>query len=431
MQTKLLSMIILSYLAVWLLACNSSNSNQTEALQVDVIRDQIKASAINIGSIAARPSRRDAILLAVKQINESGGVLNKELNAVTTIRRNVSDSTQFALDMVAAGIEVIQVSGSSRSAEIIGLLSPNQKLVISESATSPSITNLMDDDFLFRLAPSDIYQGRVLAELAINAGATTAVIVINDDDIFGSDLATQFQQNFEQLGGTIIEQVEIPTSISTDFTPFLSAIYDQQPDVIMNALLLPELAANQINAAVQIPFNGFYLFPDTIAGKSEFVNNLVDLDLVENARGASSGFGLEANPEFQFFKQSFISQFNLEPQTFNVTAYDYVMITALAIEKAGFDNNTENPTGEQIRDSLRLVMNPPGIKLGPSQIETALEMVRQGLEIDYSGAYSDTDWDVNGDVFGDVVYNIFLLDAQLGDFVVSGQVVINIPDINP
>ncbi|TQV85394.1 ABC transporter substrate-binding protein [Aliikangiella coralliicola] len=428
MQTKIFTIIIFCYLTINLIACSSSDSNQNQPLQPDVVADQIKTDAINIGSIAARPSRRDAILLAVKQINDSGGVLNKELNAVTTIRRNVTDSVQFALDMVNAGIEVIQVSGSSRSTSITETLSPLKKLIISESATSPSITDFIDDDYLFRLAPSDIYQGRVLAELAANAGASTAVIVINEDDIFGSDLALQFQQNFELLGGSVIQTVEIPSTTLTDFSPFLGTIYDQQPDVIMNAMLLPEFAANQINAAVQINFNGFYLFPDTIAGKPEFVNNLVDLSLVENARGASSGFGLENNTEFQFFKQSFIAQFNLEPQTFNVTAYDYAMITALAIEKAGYDNNTDSPNGEQIRNSLRSVMNPPGIKLGPSDIGQALSLIRQGQDVDYSGAYSDTDWDNNGDIFGDVVYNIFLLDAQLGDFIVSGQVVVNIPE---
>ena len=171
-------------------------------------------------------------------------------------------------------------------------LSPFGILVISESATSPSLSTFQDDDFLFRLAPSDIYQGRVLAELACNKTAKNAVIVINQGDIFGIDLAEQFRLNFEQLGGTVMQVVANPDTVETDFSAYLDAIYGASPDVIMNAMLLPEFADNLINAAIQTPFNGFYLFPDIIAGKTEFVNKLVDLDQVDGALGASSGFGL-------------------------------------------------------------------------------------------------------------------------------------------
>jgi len=426
-----IKLILLSTLLSGAIGCGSGDSDQTEPLANNIISDQIKPESINIGSIAARPSRRDAILLAVDQINQSGGVLNTTLNAVTTIRQNFGVSTQFALDMVDAGIEVIQVSGSSRSKTIAELLASRQKLIISESATSPSLTHFDDNDFLFRLAPSDIYQGQVLAELALDRDAKTAVVVINEDDIFGQDLAFQFQLNFEQAGGLVTEVIAIPPAAETDFAAYLGTIYDGQPDVIMNAMISPEFAANLINSAIHIPFDGFYLFPDTIAGKDEFVNNLVDLQLVDKALGASSGFGLEGSTEFEYFKESFIQQFDLEPQTFNVTAYDYVMVTALAIEKAGRDFNTSLPTGSQIRDSLRAVMNPDGEKIGPSAIGRGLELIKNGQSVNYSGAYADTDWDGNGDIFGDVVYNIFVLDAQVGDFVVSGQLVVNIPEPAP
>lgn len=428
MSVRIIKLITIFFFILILSSCQSDNSNQTTPLEVDIISDQIKPEQINIGSIAARPSRRNAILLATKQINESGGILNKQLNAVTSIRQNIENSTQFAIDMSNKGIEIIQVSGSSRSKSVIEAVKVQKKVIISESATSPSLSQFDDDDFLFRLAPSDIYQGQVLADIAINSGAQKATIVINEDDIFGTDLSTQFQLNFEQKGGQVIRIVKIPNNVETDFSAYLDDIYNSQPDVIMNAMLLPEFAANQINASVQFSFNGFYLFPDTIAGKPEFINNLTDLSLVQGARGTSSGFGLQENPEFEFFRNSFIKQFSLEPQTFNVTAYDYVMVAALAIEKAGNDFSTNSPSGEQIRDSLRAVMNPAGEKIGPSRIGEALTLIRNGQAINYSGAYSDTDWDVNGDVYGNVVYNIFQLDTQHGNFVNSGQIVVNIPE---
>ncbi len=427
MENRLIKTLFCCCSVILIIACQSGDSDQNELQDPNIIEAQIKPEYINIGSIAARPSRRDAMLLAVKQINQSGGVLNKPINLVSTIRQNILDSTQIAEDMVTSGIEIIQVSGSSRSKVIMDALIDDKIVIISESATSPSLASFVDQDFLFSLAPSDIYQGRVLAELAINQGALNAVIVINQDDIFGSDLAQQFQLNFEQLGGVISNLVSIPVDVETDFSEYMDAIYEHQPDVILNAMLLPEFAANQINAAVQLPFNGFYLFPDTIAGKPEFINNLIDLELVNNALGASSGFGFNTNPEFEYFRDSFVNQFSLQPQTFNVTAYDFAMITALAIEKAGYYYQTNSPDAVQIRNSLREIMNPPGEIIGPSQIGRALSLISNGQEVNYSGAYSATDWDQNGSVFGEVVYNIFLLDAHIGDFVVSGQLIVDIP----
>lgn len=51
------------------------------------------------------------------------------------------------------------------------------------------------------------------------------------------------------------------------------------------------------------------------------------------------------------------------------------MVTALAIEKAGSDFNTNNPNGRQIRDSLRAIMNSEGEMIGPSEIGRGLSLV--------------------------------------------------------
>ena len=113
-----------------------------------------------------------------------------------------------------------------------------------------------------------------------------------------------------------------------------------------------------------------------------------------------------------FFDASYRQQFATEPDGFDVNGYDFAMVTAMAIEHAGLVNNTDNPTGLMIRDSLRTVMNPPGQAIGPSDIAEALQLIRSGQDVDYVGGYGANDWDVNGDISGEITYNVMSVDVE-------------------
>ena len=77
-------------------------------------------------------------------------------------------------------------------------------------------------------------------------------------------------------------------------------------------------------------------------------------------------------------------------------SYDAAVIFALAAEAAG----SSDPTA--IRDSIRSVSAPPGEEIGPGvdEIRRALELLRDGKEINYQGASGPVDVDENGDVTG-------------------------------
>jgi hypothetical protein len=78
---------------------------------------------------------------------------------------------------------------------------------------------------------------------------------------------------------------------------------------------------------------------------------------------------------------------------FNV--YDAVVLAALASEKAGSTTDSQ-----LIRDALEDVASSPGEIVGPGKegIARALELIKQGLDINYSGASGPQDFDEYGDV---------------------------------
>lgn len=392
--------------------CNNQSDDVTQAFNFDPVPDQYDVAAINIGSIVNTPSVRDAILLAAEQVNQAGGILGQNLNVVAFVANSTDDAVRQAEKLLEYDIKAISVSYSSRSKAVSELTIPKNIPLISESATSPFFTSYEDSDLYFRMVPSDIIQSRILAELAIESGKNRVVTVHNETDQYGETLVEYFTLNFEELGGQVIDNVIIPFSVTTGFDSYLESMLANQPDLILNSILEGGIAANFVNEAISTGVQASFLLPDASAGVTAFANNIVDAQSITDALGTAPGFGLASNPQMIFFEQSYQTQFARPPQSFDVSGYDFAMVIALAIEHAGRINNTDDPSSIMVRDSLRAVMNPPGEKVGPTNIALALQLIRNGIDVDYSGSYGDNDWDSHGDIAGEITYNVMSLDSD-------------------
>ncbi|SVB92548.1 uncharacterized protein METZ01_LOCUS245402, partial [marine metagenome] len=71
---------------------------------------------------------------------------------------------------------------------------------ISPSATSPAITGLEDNDSVFRVCPSDAYQGVTIAKLARSMGYSKLAATYANDD-YNAGLHDVFVKAFKELGG--------------------------------------------------------------------------------------------------------------------------------------------------------------------------------------------------------------------------------------
>ena len=95
------------------------------------------------------------------------------------------------------------------------------------------------------------------------------------------------------------------------------------------------------------------------------------------------------------------------------------MLLALAIEKA------DAADGASIKAAIRDVANPPGTKVGPGDIARALQLVRDGQDIDYVGAAGSQDFDNQGDVLNTIeVWRV--VDGEVtstGQFVNPGETI--------
>ena len=86
------------------------------------------------------------------------------------------------------------------------------------------------------------------------------------------------------------------------------------------------------------------------------------------------------------------------PLPFMTNTYDAVIIGSLASYEAQLAGEELTPAA--VRDHLRSVAGPPGWKViaGADGIKLALELLRQGKDIDWLGAAGEVDFDEYGDV---------------------------------
>ncbi|MES2114005.1 MAG: ABC transporter substrate-binding protein [Pseudomonadota bacterium] len=412
-----------------LAACGGGGTGDaTTALPAKPILGMVDPAAINIGSVGWRTSTRDAFLLAAKQINDAGGVLGKRLNAIALVARDNAEAQDMGLQLLDAGVTILNVSTSTR---VLNLL-PQAKLkgvpILTESSSSPTLTTIADDDLIFRIGVSDVDATPVLARLAYDAGKRRAVVLVNAGDAFGAGLASLFTPAFQALGGQVVRTVSIPFGQKNGFDSYLKQVYDAQPDVVLNGILAADISANVLNEALPYQNPALWLLPGTAAGNQTFLDNLADpAKIVGGAIGAAATIGAYGNPSYQSFRSRYLAQYGAEPQDFTAPIYDIVMVMALAIERAGLVNHSASPTGAMVRAALRDVMNGPGQTVRPEAIGPALALVRQGQDVNYSGAYADVDWDSHGDIVGQVPFTVFRLDTAAGTWDASQQLTVTIP----
>lgn len=84
---------------------------------------------------------------------------------------------------------------------------PKTTVGCSPSSTSPKVTTLDDDDYVWRTAPSDALQGQVLARVAYDGKDARSAATMYVNNSYGQSLSQSFADSFKKRGGSIKTQV--------------------------------------------------------------------------------------------------------------------------------------------------------------------------------------------------------------------------------
>jgi ABC-type branched-subunit amino acid transport system substrate-binding protein len=350
------------------------------------------------------PAHQNAIELAVEQINAAA----EAVFGGPIIRLVHEDSATTASVGIDRARKLIEVDGA---AAIIGSLAsgvtvpvaeavtaPAQVPQISPASTSPLLTVLPDDDFLFRTTASDALQGVVAGQLARgelvegHSFETAATIFVNNP--YGQGLSEAFAAAFERRGGQVLAQVPVPEEPQPTYTAQLEQALAGNPDVLV-AIAYPGQAT--VFLAESRDIFGYTSWQFVDGTKSEEIIAAIGAADLEGRLGTAPG----SDPEwggFVRFVEMYEARFGVRPPLpFMDSAYDAAAVIGLAIAKAIADGETEI-TGVVIRDRLRQIANPPGEVVSVGDFEEAFRLIELGTDIQYTGAAGAVEFDENGDV---------------------------------
>lgn len=336
----------------------------------------------------------NAIQLAIDIVNDNGGVNDKQIRLV---QRDSATNEQLAVDAANALIDVdgaVAILGGMSSGVTLavarGATIPKGILQISTASKSPAITTLDDDDLVFRTSTSDELQGGIEARVADSLGysriATTYV-----NNAYGEGLTRVFSREFELLGGEITDQISHESG-QASYIAELRRARDSGAEALL-VIAYPESAGLLLRESAEGGYFDTYMFVDAV--RSDSVFDHAGWSNFEGSYGTAPG--APDSPHERDFEILYEQKFG-EPSDdpFAPFAFDAAAILALAIEHA----DSSDPA--DIRDSLREVSSPPGAMMGPGELARALERVRDGDPVNYTGAAGDHDFDANGDVLNTI-----------------------------
>ena len=153
------------------------------------------------------PAMSGGANLAVTEVNASGKYLYGTIEVVQGDSKCIdADAAVAEGERLINDENVMAIMGPNCSGVTGAFVSnvgmPNGVVNISPSATSPALTDIVDNGYFFRTAPSDARQGQVLADIAMSRGQSDMAVTYTNDD-YGKGLADAFVTAYEAAGGTV------------------------------------------------------------------------------------------------------------------------------------------------------------------------------------------------------------------------------------
>ena len=355
-------------------------------LSVAMLTTTVVAENIKMGVIlgftgpieSLTPTMAGSAEMAFKEASDSGKLLDG-----STIEVVRADST--CIDAAAATSAAERLITSDRVAGIMGadcsgvttaiannVAIPNGVTMVSPSATSPALTDIDDNGYFFRTAPSDARGGEILAQVVIERGVSKVAVTYTNND-YGKGLADSFSSAFTALGGTVTMD---------------AAHEDGKGDYSAEVAALSASGANELVVIGYLDQGGRGIIQSSIdsGAFSTFVlsDGMIGQSLIDNVDGDLSGsFGTIAGSDSEgaaIFKTVASSNGIPGDGPYEPESYDAAALMILAMQ-AG--NSSDRAS---IAANIMNVANAPGEIILPGQLAKGLEILSNGGQVNYQGA---------------------------------------------
>lgn len=289
------------------------------------------------GSVVQGTQVKDGVEIAVKMLNDKGGVLGRPLKVVYEDNQGIPEKGRAATEKLITRDKVVAVTGGHQSSVCLA------EIEVAHRYKTPYVnTNCWSDDIRTKGYPEVFnpgnYNTRVSSAMAetIAALKVKSVVAFAENTDYGIGQAKLLGEFLKQMAPQIQYKYVALDRAGKDFTPAVLPLRANPPDLVVNVMLPP---------AAYILMNQFYEQGVAPSAKTAFYDGagIADYpDFWQNVKEAGKymlAFGLyhPAMPMPALGKEvgeTYQKQAKTEPNRLIFQGVDSVLLVARAIEQA-------------------------------------------------------------------------------------------------
>lgn len=282
--------------------------------------------------------------------------------AVNVANKIISDPT------VIAGLGSFNSSCAMAAAPVF---EENQLLLLSPTASHTDFPSM--GEYIFSCVISQKYEGAMFAEelKKLDAGTKAAIIYQNTD--FGVQATELFAKNWEEMGGSIVANEAFVPGSTKDFSPIISKIKTQEPEILYISASYSD-AAQIFLQAKNLDLNALFVGPATCLNEEflELVGTQLDGSVMLSTNPCFMPSVLET-AELDENTRSFVSTYEETykeiPDGFAAQSFDAVKILCSAVDKVGTDSAA-------LRDEIASLRGFEGVSGYDMRFNDTKEMIK-------------------------------------------------------
>ena len=331
---KFLCMMMAVLMVLAMAACGGEPANNGG-------NDTPDATTVKIGGIGPLTgayanyglSEKNGAELAVKEINEAGGIAGKQIELSYQDSQGESESAVNAYGkLMDWGMEVsLGCVLSGENASVVAAARDDDVLLITPSGSADKCID--GNDKAFRVCFYDSYQGAAAAQyIKDNNMVDTVGILYQSDNDYSVGLYNAFVAKCGELGITIAETQTFTSSTNTDFSTQVSALVSSGVKLVFIPLYAEEASTFLTQAHGKFADDVYFFGADGLDGILGKVEQ--DTSLANNVLMLTPFAADNPAENVQSFVKKYQEAYGATPDQFAADAYDAIYAIKAAVEKA-------------------------------------------------------------------------------------------------
>lgn len=332
---KFLCMMMAVLMVLAMAACGGEPANNGG-------NDTPDATTVKIGGIGPLTgayanyglSEKNGAELAVKEINEAGGIAGKQIELSYQDSQGESESAVNAYGkLMDWGMEVsLGCVLSGENASVVAAARDDDVLLITPSGSADKCID--GNDKAFRICFYNSYQGAAAAQyIKDNNMVDTVGILYQSDNDYSVGLYNAFVAKCGELGITIAETQTFTSSTNTDFSTQVSALVSSGVKLVFIPLYAEEASTFLTQAHGKFADDVYFFGADGLDGILGKVKQ--DTSLANNVLMLTPFAADNPAENVQSFVKKYQEAYGATPDQFAADAYDAIYVIKAAVEKAG------------------------------------------------------------------------------------------------